>query len=86
MVKVKGQISELAVCIVDSDERIAGLAKLFFHELAKKVFCVDASLLGWFRLVGLAQINYGVLAGLVALGELSSSVIKAWAFMQKSGV
>jgi condensin complex subunit 1 len=36
MVKVKGQISELASCIVDEDSRIAGLAKLFFHELAKK--------------------------------------------------
>ncbi|GFO08346.1 hypothetical protein PoB_003485100 [Plakobranchus ocellatus] len=36
MVKVKGQISELATCIVDPDERIAGLAKLFFHELSKK--------------------------------------------------
>ena len=37
MVKVKGQISELACCIVDNDDQIAGLAKLFFHELAKKV-------------------------------------------------
>ena len=37
MVKVKGQISELATCIVDGEERIAGLSKLFFHELAKKV-------------------------------------------------
>ncbi|KAH9513584.1 Condensin complex subunit 1 [Bulinus truncatus] len=36
MVKVKGQISELAICIVDHDEKISGLAKLFFHELAKK--------------------------------------------------
>jgi len=36
MVKVKGQISELATCIVDEDERISGLAKLFFHELSKK--------------------------------------------------
>ncbi|CAG5117955.1 unnamed protein product [Candidula unifasciata] len=36
MVKVKGQISELATCIVDHDEMISGLAKLFFHELAKK--------------------------------------------------
>ncbi|KAL8621609.1 hypothetical protein ACOMHN_036842 [Nucella lapillus] len=36
MVKVKGQISELACCIVDGDDQIAGLAKLFFHELAKK--------------------------------------------------
>ena len=37
MVKVKGQISELATCIVDDDERIAGLSKLFFSELARKV-------------------------------------------------
>ncbi|KAK6964823.1 condensin complex subunit 1 [Biomphalaria glabrata] len=36
MVKVKGQISELAVCIVDPDVSISGQAKLFFHELAKK--------------------------------------------------
>ncbi|BFZ23473.1 hypothetical protein BsWGS_26512 [Bradybaena similaris] len=36
MVKVKGQISELATCIVDHDHMISGLAKLFFHELAKK--------------------------------------------------
>ena len=37
MIKVKGQISELAICIVDYDERICGLSKLFFHELARKV-------------------------------------------------
>jgi hypothetical protein len=37
MIKVKGQISEMAICIVDHDERIASLAKLFFNELAKKV-------------------------------------------------
>ena len=36
MVKVKGQISELATCIVDDDVRISNLAKLFFLELAKK--------------------------------------------------
>lgn len=38
MVKVKGQISEMALCIVDADDRISGLAKLFFSELAKKVY------------------------------------------------
>jgi hypothetical protein len=27
MVKVKGQISEMAMCIVDDDERILGLAQ-----------------------------------------------------------
>ena len=37
MVKVKGQISELATCIIDYDVRIASLAKLFFNELSKKV-------------------------------------------------
>ena len=37
MVKVKGQISELAICIVDKDELIASRAQLFFSELGKKV-------------------------------------------------
>ena len=37
MVKVKGQISFIALCLEDREPRIADLAKLFFHELAKKV-------------------------------------------------
>ena len=40
MVKVKGQISEMATCIVDHDERISNLAKLFFHELSRKVIII----------------------------------------------
>ncbi|XP_047488430.1 condensin complex subunit 1-like isoform X2 [Penaeus chinensis] len=36
MVKVKGQISDIALCITDDDPRISGLAKLFFSELARK--------------------------------------------------
>lgn len=36
MIKVKGQISEMAKCLEDSDERIRNLAKLFFTELAAK--------------------------------------------------
>lgn len=36
MVKVKGQLVGLALCILDSNERIADLARLFFHELARK--------------------------------------------------
>ncbi|XP_048728818.2 condensin complex subunit 1-like isoform X3 [Ostrea edulis] len=36
MVKVKGQISEVATCVVDHDERISSLAKLFFLELSHK--------------------------------------------------
>ena len=37
MVKVKGQISEMATCLEDKDSRISDLAKLFFLELSKKV-------------------------------------------------
>lgn len=37
MIKVRGQISSIARCLEDPDTRIADLAKLFFHELAKKV-------------------------------------------------
>ncbi|XP_068224486.1 condensin complex subunit 1 [Palaemon carinicauda] len=36
MVKVKGQISDIALCITDEDPRISGLANLFFTELARK--------------------------------------------------
>ncbi|KAI0560198.1 Condensin complex subunit 1 [Gracilaria domingensis] len=36
MIKVKGQIVGLAVCILDENKRIAELAKLFFNELARK--------------------------------------------------
>ena len=36
MVKVQGQVAELTLCLLDSDERIAALAKLFFTEFAKK--------------------------------------------------
>ncbi|CAN8063657.1 unnamed protein product [Agarophyton chilense] len=36
MIKVKGQIVGLAICILDENKRIAELAKLFFNELARK--------------------------------------------------
>eukprot|EP00123_Amoebidium_parasiticum_P018062 comp24088_c0_seq1/m.43412 comp24088_c0_seq1/g.43412 ORF comp24088_c0_seq1/g.43412 comp24088_c0_seq1/m.43412 type:complete len:1332 (-) comp24088_c0_seq1:182-4177(-) len=36
MIKVKGQISNIAACIVDEDKDIAGLSRLFFRELALK--------------------------------------------------
>lgn len=36
MVKVKGQMGEMAKCVEDSDERISDLAKLFFSELSTK--------------------------------------------------
>lgn len=36
MFKVKGYINEMAMRLEDEEERIANLAKLFFHELSKK--------------------------------------------------
>ena len=33
MVKVQGQVAELALCLLDADERIASLAKLFWTEV-----------------------------------------------------
>lgn len=42
MVKVKGQISEMATCLEDDDSRIAELAKSFFAELSKKVYVTIA--------------------------------------------
>ncbi|XP_059092288.1 condensin complex subunit 1-like isoform X2 [Tigriopus californicus] len=36
MIKVKGQISDMALCIDDGNEKISGLAKQFFTELARK--------------------------------------------------
>ncbi|KAL1500061.1 hypothetical protein AB1Y20_012738 [Prymnesium parvum] len=36
MVKVKGQISEMALCMIDTDPKVASLARLFFTEFAKK--------------------------------------------------
>ena len=37
MLKVKGQISEMAVCIEDKEDKIASSAKMLFSELARKV-------------------------------------------------
>lgn len=36
MIKVKGQISEIAISLVDENEAIRNMAKLFFNELSKK--------------------------------------------------
>ena len=36
MIKVKGQISALAICLVDEDTQIRSLTELFFNELSKK--------------------------------------------------
>jgi len=36
MVKVKGQVGEIAICLNDPDTRIADLTRLFFNELSKR--------------------------------------------------
>lgn len=36
MIKVKGQLGEMAKCVEDEDDRIQDLAKLFFQELSTK--------------------------------------------------
>ncbi|KAI1319898.1 Condensin complex subunit [Mortierella claussenii] len=36
MVKVKGQLGEMAICLVDEDARISDLSRLFFTELTSK--------------------------------------------------
>jgi condensin complex subunit 1 len=36
MVKVKGQVCEIALCLEDSDPRIRDMSRLLFHELSKR--------------------------------------------------
>jgi condensin complex subunit 1 len=40
MMKVRSHISRLALCLQNDDPRIAALAQLFFHELARKAYKV----------------------------------------------
>lgn len=36
MIKVKGQVSYVVLCLIDSDDKIRSLTQLFFTELAKR--------------------------------------------------
>jgi condensin complex subunit 1 len=36
MIKVKGQVSEIAMCLKDSDQRVRDMSRLLFHELSKR--------------------------------------------------
>ncbi len=36
LLQVKGQISEMTLCLVDENERLKQLSRLFFRELAQK--------------------------------------------------
>ena len=46
MMKVKGHIARLALCLCDPDPRISALAALFFHELAAKASKVSLNTCG----------------------------------------
>eukprot|EP01041_Mallomonas_annulata_P008396 gene8396-17310_t len=46
MVKVKGQVSQVVLCLVDTSEAIRGLAALFFTELSKRTNNPVYNLLG----------------------------------------
>lgn len=45
MVKVKGQVSELAALLIDPEEAIVGVAQNFFTELSNKVSACSGTLL-----------------------------------------
>ena len=68
MVKVRGQISSMALCLEDTDSRIADLAKLFFHELAQKVCMLLAAVIHSYHYLSLAQGNtlYNVLPDIIS--------------------
>ena len=36
MIKVKGQIAEIAMCLEDEDMRVKDLTRMFFQELSKR--------------------------------------------------
>ena len=42
MMKVKGHIARIALCLQDPDPAIASMAQLFFHELARRASKVPA--------------------------------------------
>ena len=45
MMKVKGHIARMAICLQDPQPRIQDLAHLFFHELSQRNYKVAAQML-----------------------------------------
>ncbi len=39
MIKIRGQVSAMALCLEDPDISIKDLSEVFFYELSLKVFC-----------------------------------------------
>lgn len=44
LIKTRGQIYEIALCTIDSDQQISALAKLFFQVLKFKIFYEESKL------------------------------------------
>ncbi len=51
MIKVRGHISAIAVCMEDADEYVAHMAVLFFHELSQRGVKVCLGGVGWWGVV-----------------------------------
>lgn len=64
MVKVKGQVSEMATLLIDSEEEIVGVAQNFFGELANKASGCSGNKGSYFTKAG---------KGCWRLGELQKS-------------
>ena len=62
MIKVKGQVCEIALCLRDSDQRIRDTARLLFHELSKRsnnpVYNLLPDIISQLSLVDLAKDDF----------------------------
>lgn len=79
MVKVKGQVSEMAALLIDPEEAIVGVAQNFFNELSNKAsgcsgFLVHKNDKGLVR-VGLMTREFGVLEKVCRRGSICCSSV-----------
>mmetsp|Transcript_17375 Transcript_17375/g.35834 ORF Transcript_17375/g.35834 Transcript_17375/m.35834 type:complete len:475 (+) Transcript_17375:151-1575(+) len=62
MIKVKGQVCEIALCLRDSDQRIRDTARLLFHELSRRsnnpVYNLLPDIISQLSLVDLAKEDF----------------------------
>ena len=62
MIKVKGQVCEIALCLRDSDQRIRDTSRLLFHELSKRsnnpVYNLLPDIISQLSLIDLAQEDF----------------------------
>lgn len=62
MIKIKGQVCEIALCLRDPDQRIRDTARLLFHELSKRsnnpVYNLLPDIISQLSLINLAQDDF----------------------------